>query len=268
MSVGKSHRTPFKHFVLDKLLGSHVGRIATGRVKFIFGDTHIVDLCAGDGSPGDHGLSSPQIIHKHSKWAASEFLKRGCRSRVKVTMIEKAEASYLSLERNLNRPKPYDLNLIHGDARSFRLSVGGKNEAAFINADPNHVAHMPLARDLVESFPKLTTMTLTLGCNVGGIKRMKREDREQWFEYVDMCTGKMQSYHDAILCSVVRDASQWAYLSIIPKADTDQVGKLLTKAGAAEFDHGVSCVSFRDSAEKFSRGVDELFLQKKELQHA
>ena len=264
-TVGKSHRTPFKHFVLDKTLGSWAGRIAPGYIKFIWGDMHIVDLCAGDGEPGEHGLSSPQIIDKHASWSVNEMRRRGSRSRVHVTLIEKNAHTCDKLKSNISATGFYNLNVVNGDAREFTLEVGSKNEAAFINADPNNIKQMPLAEPLVDSFPKLTTMTLTLGCNVGGVKRRPREEREEWFEYVRMCAGKMRSYHDAIICRVVRDDAQWAYLSIIPSADTNKYIPILKKEGARHFDHGVDVVSFRSNNDIFWRQVDKLFLlQKKE----
>lgn len=264
-TVGKSHRTPFKHFVLDKTLGAWAGRIASGRVKFIWGDMHIVDLCAGDGCPGEHGLSSPQIIDKHASWSVNAMRARGSRARVHATLIEKSEHTYNKLVENIKPTGFYNLLTVNGDARDFRLEVGSKNEAAFINADPNNISQMPLAEPLVDSLPKLTTMTLTLGCNVGGIKRIAREERECWFSYVKMCAEKMRPYHDIVICRVLRDESQWAYMSIIPSADTRKYMPMLQKEGRKHFKHGVDVISFRDGVEMFWKSIDELFLQKKEL---
>lgn len=264
MTVGKSHRTPFKHFVLNCTLGAWTGRIATGRVKFIWGDMHIADLCAGDGVPGEHGLSSPQIIHKHATWAASR-LRSGV---VRSTLIEIDRNTHSQLTENLSlTPANYRREVLLGDAREFRLAAG-KNEAAFINADPNCVDNMPLAEELVATFPRMTTMTLTLGCNVGGIRRLGRDKRAKWYEYVEICTRRMQKCHDAILCSVVRDASKWAYLSIIPKVDTRTYMPKLFREGGKEFRHGVALASFREDGEQFERMIDELFLTNEELANA
>lgn len=265
-SVGKSHRTPFKHWVLDKTLGSIAGRVGKGKVRFIFGDFHVVDLCAGDGEPGEHGMSSPEIIAKHCRWVQAEFKNRGQWNKAKATLIEKSPHTFEKLSKKEEAlGSGYSLELILGDARDYRVSAT-KNQSLFINADPNHIKDMPLADGLVESFPQFTTMTLTLGCNVGGIKRRPIEERAKWFEYVDMCCNRMKTYHDAVLCTVKNDGSRWAYMSVIPKKDSSDYVTSLIRKGSKEFKHGVEVASFRESSEEWGRLTKWLFLTQKEAE--
>ena len=76
-SVGKSHRTPFKHWVLNRILGNIAGVVGRRSVKFIWGNFTVVDLCAGDGEGGHDGRSSPEIIAHHCDWVWNAFRKSG-----------------------------------------------------------------------------------------------------------------------------------------------------------------------------------------------
>lgn len=267
-TVGKSHRTPFKHWVLDRTLGSIAGRVGRATVKFVFGDFQVIDLCAGDGESGDQGTSSPEIIAKHCRWVQQQFKNRGSWNKVVATLIEKSPHTFSKLKEKEDKlGGGYELEMILGDAREYRVpESSNKNRPVFINADPNHINSMPLADELVQSFPQFTTMTLTLGCNVGGLKKMSLEDRMRWFEYVDMCCNRMKSYHDAILCSLNNDSQRWAYMSVIPKADSKDYIKSLIKKGSQEFKNGVTVASFRESAEEWDRLTKYLFWTVKENQ--
>lgn len=265
VSVGKSHRTPFKHWVLNQTLGSIAGIVGRRAVPYIQGDFHVIDLCAGDGDPGEYGSSSPQIIAKHCRFVQDGFREKNYPFRAKATLIEKSAMTFdrlASKEQELS--EGYTLELIHGDARDYRVEAK-KNQAVFINGDPNHINDMPLAEGLVESFPNFTTMTLTLGCNAGGLKRQPFEERQKWFDYVDMCCKRMKSYHDAIICSVRNDCAQWAYLSVIPKKHSERCTKELVRKGKEEFDYGVDVASYRSSFSEWDAIIKRLFLTKKEL---
>lgn len=267
-TVGKSHRTPFKHWVLDKTLGRIAGIMGRGYVPFIWGDFTVVDLCAGDGESGPDGDSSPSIIAKHCNWVANEFTKRGGRSKSKAVFIEKMANTHDKLKSNSHVwSGKHNTELMLGDARDYRVAAG-EHDAVFVNADPNHIHDMPLAEGLIDSLPQFTTMTMTLGCNVGGLKMMKLSEREPWYQYVDMATGRMKSFHDAILCRIDRDKAQWAYLSVVPKKFAPSIMADMKKAGDRMFTHGVSLVSMRDSADEWTRMIDGLFKTREELQHA
>ena len=76
---------------------------------------------------------------------------------------------------------------------------------------------------MLASAPKFTTSLSTLGCNVGGMKRLDLDKRELWFDRINMVTSSIvQPWHDACLFSV-GGADQWAYLVTAPTKWRDRI---------------------------------------------
>lgn len=154
--VGKSSRTPFKHW----LLNSHLGRIAgvlnlrSPQVPAKANPFLCVDLCAGDGLETESHNASPVIISRHLNWFASQRPDNKC----EAVFIEKASATHRELRRNLSEHNLlFPHNVIIGDAREYRVQPTSPWQAIFVNCDPNHVADMPLAEPLAASLTETTT---------------------------------------------------------------------------------------------------------------
>jgi len=115
MTVGKSSRTPLKHWILNSELGRLVGvfgnPIAASKVPAKASPFLVVDLCAGDGVATEDCESSPAIITKHLKWAASRGVDVG------GLLIEKDANTFSHLQGNTECHEW--LTLIHGDARDW-----------------------------------------------------------------------------------------------------------------------------------------------------
>jgi len=261
-TVGRSDRTPFKHWILDSQLGRIVGVLSlrSPKVNAKPCPFHVIDLCAGDGHSDHASECSPAIINRHVQWLASHNL------RVQATYIEKAERAFQCLRNNIGDPPHSDF--LHQDAREFRFSKTANHQAVFIHADPNHVADMPISKELAESLTDYTTFLMTLGCNVGGIKRLPQEQRNEWFRYVNLMCDRMPDWHDALLISLNRDKSQWAYLLCVPSKWSEETVVRLKKEGDKRWANGVSIGSYRNSFSRFREIEKELFLTRLEREQS
>lgn len=229
LRVGKSGVTPCKHDLLNKLLGREAGTLLKNPLHI---NTYaIVDLTAGDGVPyGQHFVKgcSPGIILNHAKYIATKTTARAA-----VVYIEKQPETYgklvsnlqLAWDSTLDDQSPYqdiDIETACMDAKSYRFPAG-MADAAFLYNDPNHIEDWCLEPETLATAPRFTTSLSTLGCNVGGMKRLDLDKRELWFDRINMVTNSIvQPWHDACLFSV-GGADQWAYLITAPKAWSDRI---------------------------------------------
>lgn len=266
LNVGRSSRSAYKHWVLDAHLGKIVGSITTGQTPARANPLLCVDLCAGDGGNGD-GTASPLIIHKHCEWLASNAR---CPLPAHSIFIEKNATTHDILVGRLGPMATHPNHrreIRNEDAREFYLQPTTKDQAIFINCDPNSISDMPLAEELAHSLTPTTTMTMTLGCNVGGLKRMELDKRQPWLDYVKLMTKIMPAWHDAILVEICGDASQWAYLTRLPSKWSTQQKECLRKGGEKlkdSFPQGVRVASFRQDRLAFDECLNRLFLTQKE----
>ncbi len=263
-TVGKSSRTPFKHWVLNSHLGQIVGSLSLRSMKVPAKPEPFlcVDLCAGDGSETERNEASPMIITHHCDWLARKGFS------VKSVLIEKQSATFETLEQNMaKRQLVHDCELRNADARDFVFTPSCANQAVFINCDPNAISDLPFAESLASSLTKTTTMTLTLGCNVGGLKRLKADKRAAWFDYMDVIVRIMPAWHDAVLIAVESDSAQWVYVSRVPVVWSPKVIRDVERKGSAHFPKGVRVESFRRSKRGFDDLVKRLFLTKAEVRN-
>jgi hypothetical protein len=107
-------------------------------------------------------------------------------------------------------------------------------------------------------------MLATLGCNVGGLKRLSLEDRAGWFDYVRAIVNDMPTYHDALLIALDGDSAQWAYLLRLPCKWSGITQNAIHTTGAKFSDYPLSVASFRDSRAEFDSLQIRLFLTKVE----
>ncbi len=272
--VGKSSRTPFKHWLLDHHLGQIVG-VLSHRNKKVPAEANpffCIDLCAGDGVCGGmnqgickdctgNNCCSSRLIMKHCQWLYNKGLP------VRMLFCEKSPHTFNVLLQSINM---YVGDLISNcrvrnrDARKFRLKSKNR-QAVFINCDPNHIEDMPLVNKLVDSLTPATTLMVTLGCNVHGLKRLNRDRRQRWFDYVDVLVDSMPKWHDAILVELVGDDSQWAYFSRLPSMWAQDHLRTIKRKGDKMFSKGVNVVGLKSDPMGFRKMIKHLFLTKREL---
>ena len=199
LNVGKSEiRTPGKHSALNKYLGKHVG-VIDGHPGYKYKTFHVIDCTAGDGiASSESGFTSPSIIQHHYL----EMKERGID--IRALLIEKQINTYKKLKENTILP------VKNMDARKL-TKIWNDKDILFIINDPNHIGNWSLPESLSKA-PKLTTVFSTLGCNVGGLKRLPAEERIKWKEQIYNQLNLLQHWHDALLVRLERDHQQWAYL--------------------------------------------------------
>lgn len=261
MDVGKSSRTPYKHWLLNSHLGKLLGATATGKTT-CERSVVIFDLCAGDGDD-QHGpcSSSPSIIRKHLTSPLSGNLRL---DRREAYLYEHRPSTFERLKQR-HDGVPY-MHLFNQDSREADLSgvLRGSQECVFVYADPNHADSIPLTPRITAEFTPFTLCMMTLGCNVGGVKRLPREQREVWYEKVDALLDRMSPYHDAHLIWLNRDSSQWAYFITLPKKWSEDMLHAAITAGTAFWPGGVSGVSARQHPKQLRQQLHTLFQTKEE----
>lgn len=258
--VGRSSRTPLKHYMLNAEVGRIVGVVNQKGVPakaFPTCPLLFLDSCAGNGECPDGETCSPKIFVDHSRFAID---KKGIP--VELTLIEKCPENFSQLKNNI-KPEPW-IKLILGDAREFRFATNHEMQAAFINADPNSISGMPITKALLDSCPRATTTISTFGCNVGGGKRAPWETRQKWYDYVEQFVDILAPWHDAIMVELAGDCSQWAYLITLPHKWTDET---ITRTGIrskslTEFD--LTMASMRKNYKEWMEIQDRLFKTKAE----
>jgi len=260
-SVGTSSRTPYKHWLFNYMLGKVIGAISTGRTPCAPRIT-ILDLCAGDGDNGQQ--SSPGIIHKHihSRFHGSHRMEK----RV-AHLWEREESTFNRL--SLRYKSEAWMSLKMEDSKGFVIGdiSPTASECVFVYADPNSITTLPVTPELVDSFTPETLFLMTLGCNVGGCKRLPREDREAWRKTANMVADRMHYRHDLMLLWLLKDASQWAYLASFPQAWSGVTLQTFINKGNAMWPNGVGGISLRQHGrEALREKFDDLFLTVSELE--
>ncbi len=252
--VGNSNRTLGKHTLLNRVLGREVGIMVRGRPSFISPEYTMLDLCAGDGRDSSSGTCSPKILEKHYR-----FLKqRGLQAQ--MVLVEKNRNAYDEL---LKRKLP-GVHICE-DATKISSYPVHRNGAVFVHADPNHVEDWPISAQFLRDMPRCTTLLVTLGCNVGGIKRLPITAREKWFARMDELLQNLPAWHDALLVALRGDSAQWAYLITGPSKWQERYRLDAVRS----FDYwkpGIECVRFGKDEQAFYRIRDRLFLTAKEVE--
>lgn len=260
MTVGTSRRTLGKHILLNKILGREVGIISNHCPFFIERQYTSIDLCAGDGRPShESGTSSPEIIQKHMNYLLQHDVP------VQTVLVEKNKNTFDELkQRNFNA---LHLNFSAQNLDTLPIEIN-KNSAAFIHADPNHIEDWPISKNLLHNLPENTTLLATLGCNVGGLKRMPLDKRQGWYDRMDELLHWLPERYDAVLVVLKGDKAQWAYLIVGPKKWHHRgVYKkdVLSAFNQKVWPLGVDMVQFRTNIKTFHQMRDKLFLTAKEL---
>jgi hypothetical protein len=244
---GKSGVTPCKHDLLNKMLGRELGVLSRGILpveRALF-----YDLTAGDGAPyvvkSEEPLfpdevrpfeqsCSPGIFLRHLTWGSERVSIP-----IHLSATEKQAATHSKLVSNaghwlnahgwgstdLGRHARgvATVDLLHANAREIEPPGNGAHASAFVYNDPNHIEDWSLTPEFLRGCPQFTVSLSTLGCNVGGLKRIQEESRREWFMRVELlCDCLLKNWHDACLFSI-GGADQWAYLITAPLKWRDRI---------------------------------------------
>ena len=260
--VGKSSRTPYKHWLYRSMLGKMIGAASTGKSP-CNGTIKILDMCAGDGveTNGDTLGSSPAITchHVNSIFPNSHRVQRS------AFLYEREVLTFEKLNNRFGGKN--NITLRNLDSKGVTTETIGVNpgDGVFIYADPNSVSTLPVTKELIDSFTDTTLFLMTLGCNVGGVKRIGISERLAWMDMVLMTVKTMKPWHDIHILSLNRDESQWAYLAAWPRKWSEDFLESSIKKGNQLWPNGVSAFSYRNQQRDFRLKVEELFYTQKEL---
>lgn len=211
----------------------------------------LYDMTAGDGVPyvstdqteliGQSARSfgdgcSPGIFLRHTTWIAQR--KRvpvsltGCEKQATThAELVKNTAHWLGLngwaqiERGIHQSENGygQVRYLHANSQDMAGPGLNRDASCFVYNDPNHIEDWSLTAKFLQNCPKFTTSLSTLGCNVGGLKRIEEDKRREWFMRVELlCEALLQRWHDACLFSI-GGADQWAYLITAPVKWRDEI---------------------------------------------
>lgn len=248
--VGKSNRTPGKHKALYEYLGKTAGVISK---RFRSSRIFFVDCTAGDGNADDFDRqTSPGIMIRHAEWLRKQGIP------VQVVLFERSLQNAARLQERVG-----DRAEVHAKSSAEMDPIQWRpDDVVFVSNDPNTIADWALPPALLNA-PRLTTIFSTLGCNVGGLKRLPLDQRQTWHQHIRDQVGLLQKWHDAMLCRLVGDASQWAYLVNSPM----KWDKKLEQTFRSSFDHvgyETRIDWFKTGRAGFDDSIDQLFLTKEE----
>jgi hypothetical protein len=280
---GRSHRTPFKHSLVDPVLGAYIGsaRHWLGDLRRIV----LVDLTSGDGdSDGQEPWfrnCSLGLLAYHAMYHVGVP--------VEAWFFEKAPATYKRLlsQADLMLPalkcpscgggweKVSEGEWRHGssvvrirrrDSRTLSFRGLGRGDAVFLNNDPNNISgHAVNSEEILAAIDRgaVIEQFWAMGCNVGGLHRLERSERLQWFEYVGKATAMLSFTQDAYLAAIDGDDARWGYLLISASAWEDRWRKIFGRC-FTKYELGPMFASFKSQPEAFYSIQEYLFLTNKE----
>lgn len=155
----------------------------------------------------------------------------------------------------------------HGSGQDAYAADVDRSDAVFALNDPNAITEWAMTDEFTTAVcrAKFVRMLHTMGCNVGGIKRLEPALRQQWFQFITTQRVALHNHHDLILGAIERDASQWAYMlrtaSRWKQSNSDQMRKAFERFGM-----GLAVQSYRTDPREFYRLRDQLFYTRGELE--
>jgi hypothetical protein len=247
MNVGKSSRTPYKHWLLNTMAGKVAGVLklnnptVPAKLPLL-----LIDMCAGDGEVDEINNSSPAILIKHA--AHNEGSK--------VILFEKNSLTYSRLEHNYP-----EADCRNESSESLVLSneLVSSNQAVFINCDPNSVASNPINPHFTAMLTPATTFIVTLGCNAGGVQRIVANEGELWHAKAIGLICNIPSFHDVHLYILNNDSHMWAYMARLPLAWSDDYLTTCERVGNKMWKNGVTAISYKCEPDRFKFELNRLF---------
>ena len=274
-SVGRSHRTPAKHALMRKIVGSEIG--AAGN-QWAIQRLRYLDLTAGDGLADE---SAPGGWEHNCSPGIAAYYARYSRKPIEVILYEIQAATFDRLTRNLSERLPglgYErtgdewvcgnarLRLVHDSGARALVTDVTKQTAVLVSNDPNAITDWAMrpsfAAEISHRTPWFRAIS-TMGCNPAGLKRLPPEDRRVWFEHIESQVRSLPNHKDLLLVEIERDDAQWAYLLCEPAKWRKQAERSALLAFSA---HGLSVnwAWWKTERSRFTEIEQRLFLTKKE----
>lgn len=249
LDVGRSNRSPGKHATINTFVGKQFGvssKLYRDRLH------HLIDCTAGDGKADDfERQTSPGILMRHAKWYRSQG------GSVQVHLYERSLANAASLQDCCTD----DVHVYAMNAYDMPEHWSSSSDIVFVVNDPNTMRDWALP-PVLKNAPPMTLIFSTLGCNVGGLKRIPINERLVWYNNIADQLQMLQDWHDAYLAALENDSAQWAYLVNAPRRWQKDMKDMFAKGFRGTYD--VVGAWYKAEHEDFNALVDNLFLTKKE----
>ena len=259
--VGRSGRTPFKHKILNGMVGKMNGVIL--RQNWLQNNLVLMDLCAGDGVNGQtkNERASPNILLHHAEWARMRGVP------VELVLREKDIKTARALRENIPNAPWIDLKCADGGAY---VRAPDPLENRFIHLDPNTPRDMPDPIGWSSLLNDRAFLLMTLGCNANGIKRLDINERLPWFTYVETTLNWVPDRFEVTFISLENDQHQWAYLTVFPLkwVVNEQWSELIRKWAETTLSPPLGALeifNWREGSGEFISCVRRHFLTRKEL---
>lgn len=265
-SVGASAgRTPFKHDLMNRILGQTIGACAYGRNRIGCSNRwHVDDLCAGDGVDNfESGRCSPGIIKHHLYTKTGGERLRNTGGSATATLWERDQETFERLR--WFRGNDPNITLRNEDSRAFAWGPDD-NAVRIVIADPNNMHQLPIEQAFYDChMPRFGSLLFTMGCNASGIKRLQLDLRQRWLDVANIGAIK-RPHHEAILITLNCDSSQWGYLIVYPRVWTADFVRVITTKSVDHWPFGVTVVKHSDGDRAWREAFERLMLTQKELQ--
>jgi hypothetical protein len=165
------------------------------------------------------------------------------------------------------RASNVELTVIHGSGAEADVSHIKPRHSVFVLNDPNAITDWAMRPGFCAELDQLTPWfrnISTMGCNVGGIKRLTRAQREAWFNWLSDQEAALPNHRDLLLVAIRPDSSQWAYLLCEPIKWRARVEREVRQS-IAGIGKNVEIAWFRTQSQEYEFLKRELFLTKAEL---
>lgn len=285
--MSRSHRTPFKHSLVDHVLGAWIGSIRhwVPKINWQLLRIVIIDLTSGSGdndgqepwfrntSPGllaYHGMYHVGVPVHIWLYEMKPNIYRSLLLRLELELpamkCPSCGGHWEKINDNEWRHNQAILRVVRRDSRTLTFNGLGRGDAVFINNDPNVVTDHAINHGGIEEaihrgarFEQFWAM----GCNVGGLHRLEQVERDIWFSYIDKATGILMPTQAAYLAAIHRDDARWGYLLVSASA-WEQRWRDIFLACFDKFSLGPMFASYHSEPEKFLEIQQYLFWTIKE----
>jgi hypothetical protein len=299
MNVGTSWRTWLKHNAMLAFVAEEVWALSTEPFSWVAASDWI-DTTAGNGMAVDEygqemDRADTEFWSQHCSPGILCFQATKSHKPVTVMMFELDPYTYEVLVEQLG----YQLDRLGfnvGDDHLDRFEWIGQSEfgqqitvtairgsghtapvdhiarahAVLVLNDPNNVDRWAVrdgfATEIMGRGTNMLRMFHAIGANANGVKRMSRDYRARWFRFVDAEIFALNANHDLILCRLVQDSHQWAYM-IRTSSGWRHKAERIFKRSFKDWGHGLDFAWHRGNAEQFDAITKKLFLTSSEYQY-
>lgn len=300
MNVGTSARTWLKHRAMQSFVEKEVRALSRPKFGWVPASDWF-DLTAGNGQAvdifGDYVEDAETGFWiKHCSPGILSGQAKVSHKPVTIHMYENDAETYRTLVQQLDRHldvldfdpdsdtadeaawrgesehgQPIHVVAFYGSGHTATIDHVGKKHFVLGFNDGNAVTQWAVSAtfssDIMETTRHLR-MFHAIGANANGVKRGKdAEFRSQWFDYVEVERAALTHDHDLLLCRLVNDSHQWAYMKRTPTVFVPQEAGQF-RAAFKDWRGGIEMASYRNESENFNRLIHKLFSTNSEYQYA